>query len=148
MVNFFITEQQFEQHPLIGGGLGSHEMTYDRFYETVPGVYGMYETFRGLGRMEANSLFLRTISEFGLVGLAFACWFLWHYWPRGGDAEQKAIACALLCYLLLKALRSGSYFGPEEFVFFTLYAVNGMPQRIRAREQAKGPLPLLQASTA
>jgi hypothetical protein len=132
MVNLFVTERAFLQHPLLGGGFGSHVVAHDRFYDDVPGAaYVSDDALNGLGRWDANSLFLRIVSELGLFGLAYAIWFLWHFWPPDGSPAERGLAMSLLCYVFIKFLRSGVYFNPEEFFFFSVYAVNGMVARTR-----------------
>ena len=146
--NVFITQRTFVDHPLFGGGFGSHVTAHDHYFDEVPGAaYLGREEIQGLGRWDASSLFLRIISELGLVGLAYTAWFLWHYWPPLASPAERGLAMSLLCYVFLKFLRSGVYFNPEEFFFFSLYAVNGLAARIRQQlhAPAQSPLPFAAA---
>ena len=139
VANTFITERQFLAHPLLGGGLGSHIVAHDRFIDDVPGAFLLPENLRSLGQWDASSLFLRITSELGLVGLVYAFWFLWRFFPRGAGTlpEERAVAMALLCYVFMKFVRSGEYFGGEQFFFLAIYAVIGVTVRLRAEAAAR-----------
>ncbi len=140
VANTFITEKQFAEHPIVGGGLGSHVVAHERFLDLVPGAFFLPDNLRTLGQWDASSLMLRIISELGLVGVIGAFWYLWHYFPRGGSAEERAIAMSLLCYVLMKFCRSGEYFGAEQFLFFAVYTIIGVKARLRSQaKQARTP---------
>jgi len=133
VANVFVTQRQFEEHPFLGGGLGSHIVAHERFIEEVPGAAYLPEQLRDLGEWDASSLFLRISSELGLLGIALAFWFLWRYYPRGASPEEQSIALGLLCYVFMKLVRSGEYFGGEQFFFLAIYAVLGMKARTQAQ---------------
>ena len=137
VANLLITEQQFADHTLLGGGLGSHIIAHAKYIDQVPGAAYQSEEVHSLGQWDASSLFLRITSEFGLVGLVASAWFLVWFYPRRVTIEEQAISMALLCYIFMKLLRSGEYFGGEQFFFLAIYAVIGMKSRFRAHLEAR-----------
>jgi len=150
VANLFIVQKQFVDHPLLGGGLGSHVVTHAKYIDQIPGAAYLPSTLHSLGQWDASSLLLRIVSEFGLVGLVYASWFIWWFYPRGANAEVESISMALLCYIFMKMIRSGEYFGGEEFFFLSIYAIIGVKTRFRARRptttsvnSASTPGPLL-----
>ena len=116
-------------------------VAHDRFVPQIPALYVFAgKPIMDLGRWDASSLLLRIVSELGLFGLGYTLWYLRHYWPNGGDAQQKAIASALLCYAFMKFLRAGSYFQTETFLFLSVYTVNGLLARTQRALDAKAVL--------
>jgi hypothetical protein len=81
--------------------------------------------------MDANSMFLRLMSETGIYGLAVFVWLLvrcWIFKPRARSREHWVMSNALACIILLYLLRQGHYFlnGFPFFLwmFFYLYKDN------------------------
>ncbi len=143
--NLFVVQRVLQEHPFLGGGLGSHFHSHEIYIDAVPGANLFPADTVTLGQYEAQSLLLRILSEFGFIGLAGTLWFLFAYWPKDGSADEKTIAMALWCYFLLKALRQGAYFYPEVFLFIAMYAVNGALARRRLACSPDAMLPLPQA---
>ena len=137
VANTFITQKQFQEHPVLGGGLGSYIVAHGQFLDTLPGAFFYPENFRTLGQWDASSLMLRIISELGLVGVIGAFWFLWHYFPRGGTPSERAVANALLCYIFMKFCRSGEYFGAEQYLFLSIYTIVGAKVRLRVEMEER-----------
>ncbi len=144
VTNIFVTRRQFEEHPILGGGLGSHVVAHERFINEIPGVALLPEEYRNLGRWDASSLLLRIISELGFVGLLATFWFLWYYFPRRSTPEERSIAMALLCYVFMKFMRSGEYFGAEQFFFLSIYTMVGVTSRLRIQTALRARLEVLQ----
>jgi len=138
--NVFVTEQVLLEHPLMGGGLGSHFVSHERFLGDLANVELFDEEgITDLNAYDANSLFLRVLSEMGAVGIILVFWFIWRYRVSGTD--DRAVICqALWIYFSLKLLRGGVYFNPEQFFFIVLYAVNG---RATAPGKSFAALPLI-----
>lgn len=131
VVSLFITEKQFMEHPILGGGLGSHIVAHDRFFDAIPGAFLIPDQLRTLGQFDASSLLLRIISELGLVGVIGASWFLVYYFPRTASPEERAVSMAILCYVFMKFCRSGEYFGGEQYFFLSIYTIIGAKARMR-----------------
>jgi hypothetical protein len=65
---------------------------------------------------DANSLFTRICSEFGILGLFFIL-ALMYYASKAFSTDELFFAQAIFIYLLMKLIRDGHYF-PPEFYFF------------------------------
>jgi O-Antigen ligase len=129
IANVYVTMESFRDHPVFGTGVGSHVLSYEKIIETLPGVDQWADSpLMKINATDASSLFLRTLSEFGLVGILLVFWFIWHYRARGGQGIE-VVSQAIWIYFFAKLLRGGVYFSPEQFFFIVLYAVNGRPQR-------------------
>ncbi len=131
VASLLITRHQFAEHPFIGGGLGSHIVAHDRFFDTIPGAFFIPDNLRTLAQFDASSLLLRIVSELGIVGVIGALWFLFYYFPWVGTPEERAVSMALLCYIFMKFCRSGEYFGSEQYFFLSIYTIVGAKARLR-----------------
>ncbi len=120
--NVFVVQKVFLQSPIIGNGLGSHYLSREKYVGKIEGVEG-FEQYLGLNYKDANSLFLRIVSDFGLIGVLLVILFLAkNYISETGNAN--IISKAILIYLLLKLFREGHYFPPEMYFFATAYYFN------------------------
>jgi hypothetical protein len=136
--NIFVTERAFGEHPLIGGGLGSYVVDYDRFANELIGITQYQMMGMGsLSRWDASSLLLRVVAEFGILGILLSIWFLIRYWPRNSTPNRRIIAKAILCFIFMKIVRSGAYFNPETFFFLVGYAINGIVARMSGEQSSR-----------
>ncbi len=127
--NAYVTFQSVRDHPLVGTGVGSHKLSHEKFIGMVPGVEQWEDTAAlEIAAADANSLFLRVLSECGILGILLVLWFIWHYRARNGQGVE-GISQAIWVYFFVKLLRGGAYFSPEQFFFIVLYAVNGRSRR-------------------
>ena len=74
--NFVVASESFKANPLFGSGLGTHEIKY---YETMSQLRAGLNYDGTLNAKDANSLFLRLLSETGLLGLLGFTLFLVRY---------------------------------------------------------------------
>jgi hypothetical protein len=121
--NAYVTLQSVRDHPLFGTGVGSHRLSHEKFISALPGVEQWETPALEIAASDANSLFLRTLSECGIVGILLVFWFIWHYRARDGQGLES-VSQAIWIYFFVKLLRGGAYFSPEQFFFIVLYAVN------------------------
>ncbi|MBA2610875.1 MAG: hypothetical protein H0U95_02820 [Bacteroidetes bacterium] len=122
--NYYIAKQNFIKNPLFGTGIGSHEFAYDK-YTLNKIIGGIYEFNTG----DANSLFLRTISEVGLFGALFLILFVFKYFVShdlNGDENEDywLMSNALLVLILLTYLRQGNYTYNGFFLYGWMYYYN------------------------
>ena len=122
--NAIVTQQVLMESPLIGNGMGSHPVSHARFLESIPGV----EFFSGMSlesmnALEAGSLTFRVLSEFGIIGFLGVLFFVFHF-HVGGGGPRAAISNGILVCFLLKFIRSGEYYQPEQFFFIFIYMLN------------------------
>ncbi len=120
MNNAYITREVFARSPVWGYGLGSHEYSFERFNEYQP------LTNRPLlNRKDGNSLFLRLVSETGLLGLGLFLWFLYSFCLLRrrdiGVSGFWALNISVLGYMFMRLVRQGHYFSEGFFLFFWLY---------------------------
>ncbi len=129
--NFLIAGKSFEEHPFIGSGLGSHAINYDRYFEQfldarLKKMYGNFNT------KDANSLFIRLMSEAGLVGLLILGLALFRFFifTKGIDNPKLAIYTLInqgvFIMFVVRILRTGNYIGQGFFFFFFLYAFSAI----------------------
>jgi len=122
--NYYIAKQNFIKNPLFGTGIGSHEFAYDK-YTLNKLIGGIYEFNTG----DANSLFLRTVSEVGLFGAVFLIIFVFKYFVSHDlngreDDEYWLISNGLLVLILLTYLRQGNYTYNGFFFYGWMYYYN------------------------
>jgi hypothetical protein len=129
--NFLIAGKSFEEHPLIGSGLGSHSINYDRYFDQfmdarLKKMYGKFNT------KDANSLFIRLMSEAGLVGLTLLALavFSFFLFTKGVNNPDLAIYTIInqgvFIMFIVRILRTGNYIGQGFFFFFFLYAFSAI----------------------
>jgi hypothetical protein len=114
----------FKEHPLFGTGLGSHPIAYNKFSYTKKEVIHI----KGIdsNMKDANSMFLRIMSETGLLGVIFILGIVFKCFV-GFTADENdnhwIISGALLVIILLYLLRQGNYFlnGFPFFVWLYYY---------------------------
>lgn len=114
--NLHIAKNNINDHPL-GSGIGSHHYMHTKVY--MPGVrppeYIYIQDRHTINSFDANSLFIRIMSELGIIGitgilliiiLASRCYKYTDYLAQG-----------IFIYFLLKLFRDGHYFPPELYFF-------------------------------
>jgi hypothetical protein len=125
VTNGYVAWRAFEKSPIIGNGLGTHATSYDKY---SPDIVNPHFFMWGLNRDDANSLFLRLLSETGLVGVLFV-FFLMIYFGRVHGASFALIRNAMLPYFIMRLVRFGAYFSMENFFFIMIYGFNYLQYR-------------------
>ena len=107
--NAHIAYENFKRNPIFGTGLGSHPVAFDKYsYTNLPGVLPIK-----FNAQDANSMFLRLMSETGLYGLLFMLGLLFKCWvfkQRTTDNELWVISNAISLIIILYLFRQGHYF--------------------------------------
>lgn len=126
--NYVIARDSFLKNPLFGSGLGSHPIIfYETFVSYFPSRY--LNMYGAQNQQDANSKFLRLLSETGLLGLTL---FLVAYFKflipkkKIKTADQKYLASinyAIFIYILLCLIRNGNYINIGFFLFFFIYYI-------------------------
>lgn len=115
--NLYITSKSFERNPILGSGLGSHEVSHETYIEEIDGI-GDFENYINLNSKDANSLFLRVLSDMGLLGITAVFLFIRRFYTKYQTNENlNFISKAILIYFFCKLFRLGHYFSPEMFFF-------------------------------
>jgi hypothetical protein len=118
--NLFIAKKNIADHPL-GSGIGSHHYMHTQRYlkEMRPPPYlRTIDRYRD-NSFDANSLFTRICSEFGVLGFVFIIFAL-YYASKVYSSNELFFAQGIVIYILLKLLRDGHYFPPEFYFFIWL----------------------------
>jgi hypothetical protein len=122
--NSLIAYKSFLQSPIFGTGLGTHEINYDRFIDDIFPIASYNKSLK-LNRMDGSSLFVRLLSETGIMGLSFFLIFIWkHRICYSASPKGKSIWLmnnAVLVSILLRLLRFGNYSGLGFFYFIFIY---------------------------
>lgn len=123
--NYHVALKNLENNYLFGSGLGSHEIAYEK-YNLTKLLGGVYK----FNAADANSFFLRTLSEVGLVGIAFILFFMFKFFITKPSIEGKhdeyfwIFSNALFIVIFLQYLRQGNYTLGGFFFFCWMYYYN------------------------
>ncbi|HXD91833.1 MAG TPA: O-antigen ligase family protein [Bacteroidia bacterium] len=122
--NAHVAFENFKEHPLFGTGMGSHLVAYEKYSYTRTGEIGFKGT--DLNSTDANSLFLRLVSETGLMGVLFFIIVIMKCFVgnSGTDDPHWIISGALLVLIVLCLIRQGNYFLNGFPFFLWLYYYN------------------------
>jgi len=120
--NLFVATESFKHNPIIGGGLGSHVISHQRIISTVEGTDNFGDMI-DLNAQDANSLFIRVVSELGLFGVFLVVGFIYKFYTVA-DEDYKIVSRSILIYFFCKLLREGHYFSPEMYFFIFAYWYN------------------------
>lgn len=121
--NLYVTRKNLETNILTGSGLGTHQMAYDMYMPVHIRSYRFY----GLNKEDANSMFLRLLSEIGVVGLIFFCLFVANYklkYHNSFTPQQEilwVVNAGIFVLIALALLRNGNYTSSGKFLFLMLY---------------------------
>ena len=126
--NYMIAEKSFTRNPYIGGGLGSHVVSYDMYFGDYFEEFFL-ERFGDFNKQDANSLFLRLMSETGLLGLILFFFYLFRFFVGRKKTKYNEIADlvlinhGVLILMIIRLLRTGNYLSNGFFFFFFLYVL-------------------------
>jgi hypothetical protein len=140
--NFHIAFENFKGHFLMGTGLGSHKIAFAKYSLTRnTGILNF-----AFNQGDANSLFLRLMSETGLMGLVFIFGVIFKcYVRRSKDREGNSawiISNSILVMIILCLIRQGNYF-LNGFPFFVwLYYYNYVVFKDRMDDPVLIPQPI------
>ncbi|WP_181858189.1 O-antigen ligase family protein [Polaribacter sp. WD7] len=119
--NAFVTKSVLIDKPL-GTGLGAYKHEYDKYYKYLKPPSYLTTSLRKINRTDANSLFLRILSDFGLFAIVIFFIFIYKSILIFRN-DSKKIQQSTFFYLVVKLIREGHYF-PPEFYFFLLIFFN------------------------
>ena len=117
IINLKIALKSFADSCGLGGGIGSHPISYERFIKDLP-VSNVVFFFN---KEDANSLLLRIISELGLLGLAGVVGFLFRFWPKRDGTFESIVGNMCITYFFLRLLRYGHYFNNGLLLFVIVF---------------------------
>jgi len=118
----FVAYKSFIDKPMFGNGLGSHPVSYNRFIRSGA-PYGFWN--KGItvtNRQDAASLFVRLVSETGLVGTMAVLFFIFRFRVKKNDNKKMyMISNAVFILFILQLIKQGHYFYNGLFFFVWLY---------------------------
>lgn len=128
--NNHIAWENFKRNPLFGTGLGSHVVAFDKY--TLTSEDGAVQI--DFNKADANSMFLRLMSETGLYGLIIVISVLIRNWIMKSGTDKREIwvisnSCGLVVVLYL--LRQGHYFINGLPFFMWLFYFNSIQNKHR-----------------
>jgi hypothetical protein len=119
--NFHVASENFKTNFLTGTGLGSHGVAFKKYSLTQSADIIDID----FNSTDGNSLFVRLISETGLIGIIFIFVFIFRHFTRRNDFEPEnpawIISNAVLVLILLYLVRQGNYFLNGLPLFFWMY---------------------------
>lgn len=121
--NYIVTYNNFLENPVIGSGIGSHQYAFDKFSLTKR--YSNLNVFANNSK-DANSLFLRIVSETGLLGLFFLFFLLFRGISTMNTLNklEYIVSVSLLLIIILSLIRQGNYFLNGLPLIFILFYYN------------------------
>ncbi|MFM7725634.1 MAG: O-antigen ligase family protein, partial [Flavobacteriales bacterium] len=102
--NSHVAWENFKRHPLFGTGLGGHPSAFDKY--TLTNEIGAVQI--DFNKMDANSMFLRLMSETGLYGLSIVVLLLFRSWifkVNSMDEETWVMSNGLAIIILIYLIR-------------------------------------------
>lgn len=124
--NYLIAQKSFSANPILGSGLGTHEVTYNDYFETLFGTKFMI-MYGHFNQKDGNSLFIRMMSETGLLGLIIIFIFIIKFFAGRKYILDKETAYltiinqGIFVVFIIRILRTGNYISQGFFFFFFLY---------------------------
>ena len=117
-----IPEQNVIDHPF-GSGIGSHLYVHKNIYSKGMRApeYLKKQNLEDTNATDANSMFIRIVSEMGILGLILILLLMYLASKSFSfNNNQMFFAQGVFIYLLLKLFRDGHYFAPEFYLFIWL----------------------------
>ena len=118
--NSHVAWENFKEHPIFGSGLGGHPIAFDKYSLTQ--IEGAVQI--DFNKMDANSMFLRLLSETGLYGLTVMMLLLFGSCILKSNAIDDTtwvISNSLAIIILIYLIRQGHYFINGFPLFLWLY---------------------------
>ena len=121
--NYHVATTNFLKNPLFGSGLGSHLIAFDKY--SLTNQIGVIDI--EFNSADANSMFLRLLSETGIFGTGlFMLFLIKNYIPRKRalNEEYWLISVGCLIIIIVHLVRQGHYFynGFPFFIWLYYYA--------------------------
>ena len=107
--NSHVAWENFIRNPIMGTGLGSHPIAFDKY--SLTNIQGAVQI--DFNKMDANSMFLRLMSETGLYGILLMAMLLlrcWVFKRSTSDREVWVMSNGLALIIIIYLVRQGHYF--------------------------------------
>jgi hypothetical protein len=135
--NSHVAWENFIRNPLLGTGLGSHATAFEKY--SLTNIEGAVQI--DFNSQDANSLFLRLMSETGIYGLGLMLYLLFRCWifsPKAFERENWVISNSLVIIIVIYLVRQGHYFynGFPFFLWMYYYNFEVNAAQVKAAEKA------------
>lgn len=121
LMNGLVTVESLRSSPFFGYGPGGHK---DRYTAHMDEIFQRENNYtQRLNQYDGNSLFLRLLTETGIIGLGFLFMFFIRYYAgyRKEDLLVWGMQHGIIVLLILRLIREGNYFTCGSFFFLWLY---------------------------
>ena len=116
--NLKVAAFSLNNNPFLGSGLGNHEEAYLEYFEGAnSGILRRY----GLNMQSGHSLFIRVLSETGVVGMVLVLFFFYKFRITGENNIYSIISLASLMYFIGRIFKLGGYFDYGIYFFALSY---------------------------
>lgn len=151
--NYVVAYENFKRNPIFGTGFGSHQIAFDKY--SLTNQRGVIKI--DFNKADANSMFLRLMSETGLYGIIVMLTLIIRNYvsrQRSANSTNWLMSNAILVVILVYMARQGHYFlnGFPFFLWMYYYirkqndAQKLEQQNESTPEPEQEPLELAQAS--
>lgn len=121
--NYHVATENFKQNFMFGTGIGSHPVAYNKYSLAKHiKVYGF-----NLNAADANSMFLRLLSETGIFGVSIFLFIVFRFFVNREDGVESyhwLVSNGIFIMLALALFRQGHYFFNGFPFFVLLYIYN------------------------
>ncbi|WP_298237189.1 O-antigen ligase family protein [uncultured Algibacter sp.] len=120
--NTYVSYSSFKDH-FLGTGLGAFETMHDKYLSDLILPYNISaNNSQDINKADANSLFLRILSDLGIFGLIILIYCSYKFFQVIKNKNKDlTIVYGITVYFLLKLLRQGHYFPPEFYFFLFIF---------------------------
>ena len=119
--------------PFFGAGLGNHESAYLTYFSDVAEFTARESRF-GFNMKGGHSLFIRLLSETGLVGFGLVIFCLFRFRVKDRDSVFYAISFSCLMYFVGRVFKLSGYFDYGIYFFAMAYLWSYCSYRSHAAE--------------
>lgn len=123
--NAHVAWENFQSNFIFGSGIGSHTVAFEKFSLAKNFVtYGF-----NLNSADANSMFLRLVSETGLFGVSIFLYIIFKFYVKRDEKHDTfhwIVSNGILIMILLNLFRQGHYFLNGFPFFVMLYIYNSI----------------------
>ena len=122
--NLQVSFSSLKENPFFGSGLNTHNLNYKKYIE---GYYDDDDGYFELNSEDAGSLYIRLLSEFGIVGLMFFFYILIKFKVKTclqvDSSFYIIINFMAFISILIITIRNGQYLNPMIIFLFSLLII-------------------------
>ena len=139
--NYQVAFKNLASNPLFGTGLGSHPIAFDKYTITKH----ITQVGFAFNRQDANSMFLRAISETGVFGAFILLFVIFKFFvsknkSNDPDNHYWVMSNAILVLILINYLRQGHYFlYGFPFYIWMYYFIYQKNKELKYQKELKEP---------